>query len=149
MVQQTVRILQKFTKPLRAIEYIVAIGVLWATVVSLFFIAQRDGNGGAQESKTFGYLIDRYEIITVVLSLMAVFSILDIIGLLQSHKSKSAIKLRSAATFGMTIGFFFVASLSVFSLGLGNLLWVNEFTLFLVTAILYLNLKVNKENADR
>lgn len=136
---------KRVSKPLRAIEYIVSIGVLWAAAVSLFILADPDS---ASTATSFGDLIDRYEIVTIVIGAMAALAIFDLISLSRQDDPRS-VSHRSNAMFGMTIGFAFIAVLTTLTAGGGNLLWVNEVTLAFISAILYLNLKVNYGNADR
>ena len=148
MTTRALLIFSRLSKPIRAIEYIISIGILWATVVSLFYVANPSSENPKNRS-AFPELIDRYEIVTALLGLMATLAIVDIFALLQHRTTEKVLKIRAVCTFGFTLGFAFVAVLTGLSLGIENILWVNEITLALISAVLYLNLRVNKENADR
>ena len=136
---------RKVSKPLRVIEYIVSIGVLWGAVVSVFLLSEPDQISNAT---AFGELIDKYEVVTLVIASMAVAAIIDLIALSQKITPR-LVKTRAESTFVLSLGFFFIAALTVLTSGVGNLLWINEFTMALICAVLYLNLKVNYGNADR
>lgn len=138
-------IMKKATRPLKTIEYIVSIGILWSALIAVFLIVSDSAPEG---STAFTDLIEQFEIVSLIVILMSILATLDIIFLSKKTTLKS-VHVRSNAVFGMTLGFIFVAMLTVLSSGLDNLLWVNEVTMAFICAVLYLNLKVNYENADR
>jgi hypothetical protein len=137
--------LVKAHKPLKAIEYIMSIGILWAGATSILLLSSDNIPEGAS---TFATIIEQFEVVVMVVFAMSLFAILDLIGLSRFEHPKS-IGRRAVAMFAITIGFAFVSVLTILSNGVSNLLWVNEVTMAFIAAVLYLNLKVNPGNADR
>lgn len=134
-------ILKKLSRPLRTIEYIISIGILWAGLIAVALLSQPDT---IPNSSAFTSLIEEFELVSIAVLIMVVLAIIDLVALSLTDSIKS-IGVRAGAMFWIAVGFFFVSILTVISSGVNNLLWANEFNLGLIAAILYINLKVNHQ----
>lgn len=139
MANKITGVLKKLRRPLRTIEYIISIGVLWAGIVAVSLFRQDEPVEG---ESSFTTLIDQYEVVSLVILAMVVIAVIDLMAL-SVRDSRRSINIRADAMFGNALGFFFVSVLTVLSSGIDNLLWANEFNLALISAVLYINLKVN------
>jgi hypothetical protein len=129
----------KMTKPLRAAEYVVPVAVLVAAVISIIESVVSDE--GREVTSTVSQLIEQYEIVSVLLGVLAVFAITQLCALSvpETHRT---LRIRQVCLFAMSIGLFFIGILALTSLGVLHILWVNELALSAVSAILYLHLRV-------
>jgi hypothetical protein len=150
MVEYVVTILKRMSRPLRAIEYIVSIGILWAAAVSAYVVVRGPighGNGPGEGRGTLPSLLEQFQVVPWVILLISIFAIIDIIFLFRQI-SPSQVLMRARMMFGIATGLFFTTSLTVISSGIANILWVNQFTMALICSVLYLNLRVHY-HADR
>jgi len=150
MVDFIVKLLKKISRPLRVIEYIVSIGILWAAAVSAYVVVRGPlghGNGSGEGRGTFPSLLEQFQVVPWVILLISIFAIVDIAYLTREVSPKQVL-MRGRMMFGVAVGLFFTTSLTVISSGIANILWVNQFTMALICSVLYLNLRVHY-HADR
>lgn len=133
----------RLSTPLRAIEYIVCFLVIGSAFLAVLeTLTDEPLERGAGLS--FRLLIDQYNIIAYILVAMAAAAFIDIISLVASPRTD--VKYRAVTTFIIAIGYFFVGSLALSTLGFDHLLWINDFALAAVSAILYISIKATASN---
>jgi ABC-type glycerol-3-phosphate transport system permease component len=134
-------LLQKLSHPHPVIEYILAGVVLLSTAVSFL----SDNTSGGRSA--FSQLVADYPLLSTIFAAMSLVALIHLAFLSVYPPTRLSFKWRSRALRLYTLGFMFVAVLGATTVGLDNLLWVNEFAISLIAAVLHLNLKVNYTNA--
>lgn len=135
MVKRLIDFLNRFPRPLRQIEYVISLSTVAIAVVTIIIIHQ----DFFPDSTSIGKLLEKYETISTVIIAMALIAIIDLVTLI---RGRNGTETRAVSMFSLSVGFFFLAILTLLSAGYQNLLWVNSFTLFFISSILYFNLKV-------
>jgi type IV secretory pathway VirB3-like protein len=79
---------------------------------------------------------------------MSVVALVHLAFLSVYPPTTTSIWWRTRALSIYVVGFMYVAVLEVTTFGFDNLLWVNEFGIALIAAVLHLNLKVRSPHAD-
>lgn len=129
--------MEKFQRPLQQLEFVVYITVVVGTVVGLLdaFLIE-----DVVKTSIFPTIIDRYEIVTIILVIMSVMSALAV-GAMSGHETEKRLWVRRRSLFTITVGLAFLASLSIITAGFLSVTWVLEVSLAVISAILYVGLK--------
>jgi hypothetical protein len=135
----------RLSNPHPVIEYILAGIVLLGTVVVL--VGESPTVDGINIT-TAGDLISQYPLLQTGFLLMSVVALVHLAFLSVYPPTGTSVWWRTRALSAYVIGFMYVAVLEVTTFGFDNLLWVNEFGIALIAAVLHLNLKVRSPDAN-
>lgn len=133
-------VLSRISRPLRAVEWVIPVAILISTVVSAGASILVEEHG-KDASSTVSRLVEQFEIVTVIYCVLAVFAVVHL-WCLSRPTAKKTLRCRQIGLFTFSIGLFFLGMLTMTAFGFLHLLWVNEFAISSVSALLYLNMRM-------
>lgn len=130
-------LLSRLTRPLKAIEYVLPLTLLALAAISIVETLTVNHLGKAYLAQ----LLDQYEVISIALGLLGAFAIMHLAALFAPVTDRT-IRARQIALFSYAVGLFFISMITVAAFGALSFVWLNELSFSVISAILYLNLRL-------
>jgi len=133
----------RLSRPLRAIEQVIAGLVITSFLIVVWIVHESPDSDAVSLLHHFS---DRYVGVAWLLGIMSLFAAAQLICTWRKETARN-LEVRTMASFINVVGFLFLSILVVTYDGWDNALWINWLAISLISAPIYLALKVTQRDA--